>query len=130
MIRPMHNDSQNLAPTAIPDKEAIALLQPFERLELDRITLVSTGPQAREAFARLANAPAWGFDTESKPTFKVGELSDGPHTLQLATAEHGWVIQLHDPQCRDIAAELLALGDIVQVTRGGALRTGIPALDS
>ena len=34
---------------------------------------------AREAFARLTDAPAWGFDTESKPTFQVGEVSEGPH---------------------------------------------------
>ena len=111
MIRPMDTEFHRPAPhnsLHAPDKDAIALLQPFERLELDRITLVSTGEQARAAFARLARATAWGFDTESKPTFKVGELSDGPHTLQLATAEHGWVFQLHDPQCRDLAAELLA----------------------
>ena len=52
-------------------------------------------------------AQAWGFDTESKPTFKVGEVSDGPHILQLATAERAWVIQLHDPECRAVAAGLL-----------------------
>ncbi len=116
MIRAMDIHSDNA--TTVPDKEAIALLPPFERLELDRITLVSTGAQAREAFARLTDAPAWGFDTESKPTFKVGELSDGPHTLQLATREHGWVFQLNDLQCRDVAAELLALGGIVKAGFG------------
>jgi ribonuclease D len=103
---------------ATPDKDAIALLPPFERLGLDRITLASTGAQAREAFARLTQAPAWGFDTESKPTFKVGELSDGPHILQLATAERAWVFQLHDPACRAVAAELLALGGIVKAGFG------------
>ena len=96
----------------IPEKEAIALLPPFERLGLDRIELVSTGPQAREAQARLADAPAWGFDTESKPTFRVGELSDGPHILQLSTRERAWVFQLHDPFCREVAAGLLALTGI------------------
>ncbi len=118
MIRPMHNPSQDLTPGAIPDKDAIALLPPFDRLEMDRITLVCTGAQAREAFARLTQAPAWGFDTESKPTFKVGELSDGPHTLQLATPDHGWVFQLHDPHCREVAADLLALGGIVKAGFG------------
>jgi ribonuclease D len=103
---------------ATPDKDAIALLPPFERLGLDRITLASTGAQAREAFARLTQAPAWGFDTESKPTFKVGVLSDGPHILQLATAERAWVFQLHDPACRAVAAELLALGGIVKAGFG------------
>ncbi|MEY4736069.1 MAG: Ribonuclease [Pseudomonadota bacterium] len=91
-----------------PDKDAIALLPPFERLDLNRITLVNTAAKAREAQARLLDTPAWGFDTESKPTFKVGEVSDGPHVLQLSTVERAWVFQLHEPQCRSIAAELLA----------------------
>jgi ribonuclease D len=92
-----------------PDKDAIALLPPFDRLGLDRIALITTGAQAKEAFARLVDAPAWGFDTESKPTFKVGEVSDGPHIVQLSTPERAWVFQLHDPQCRDVVAELLEL---------------------
>ena len=91
-----------------PDKDAIALLPPFERLGLERIVLVTTEVQAREAFACLAASPAWGFDTESKPTFHVGEVSDGPHIVQLATAERAWVFQLHDPGCRAVAAQLLA----------------------
>jgi hypothetical protein len=41
---------------ATPDKEAIALLPPFERLGLDRITLVYTGAQARQAQAHLGKA--------------------------------------------------------------------------
>ncbi|HPW85462.1 MAG TPA: 3'-5' exonuclease domain-containing protein 2, partial [Rhodoferax sp.] len=32
-----------------PDKETIALLPPFERLGLDRIALIDTAAQAREA---------------------------------------------------------------------------------
>jgi hypothetical protein len=91
-----------------PDKEAIALLPPFERLGLDRITLVNTGKQAQRAHDALIAARAWGFDTESKPTFKVGERSDGPHVLQLSTHEHAWVFQLHDPECRAVAADLLS----------------------
>lgn len=84
------------------------MLPPFERLGPDRITLVNTAAQAREAQARLLDTPAWGFDTESKPTFKVGEVSDGPHVLQLSTVDRAWVFQLHEPQCRSIAAALLA----------------------
>ena len=41
---------------ATPDKEAIALLPPFERLALDRITLVTTQAGARKAQAALAAA--------------------------------------------------------------------------
>ena len=101
-----------------PDKDAIALLAPFERLGLDRITLVSTAAAARAAFEALTKEPAWGFDTESKPTFNVGEKSDGPHILQLATLAHAWVFQLHDDDCRAIAADLLALGGITKAGFG------------
>lgn len=103
---------------ATPDKEAIALLPPFERLGLDRITLVSTPVQAQDASEQLMQCRAWGFDTESKPTFKVGESSDGPHVLQLSTPQRAWVFQLHDPGCRAIAAQLLAAPGIVKAGFG------------
>ncbi|MBL7089162.1 MAG: 3'-5' exonuclease domain-containing protein 2, partial [Acidovorax sp.] len=74
-----------------PDKDQIALLEPFERLGLDRIALVSTPAQADQACNALASASAWGFDTESKPTFVRDEQSDGPHIVQLATLERAWV---------------------------------------
>ena len=112
MIRPM--DKQH--PT--PDKDAIALLPVFDRLGLDQITLVSTEVQARAAYEALCQEPAWGFDTESKPTFKVGEVSDGPHVLQLSTPQHAWVFQLHDLACRAVAAELMALGGIAKAGFG------------
>lgn len=91
-----------------PSKDEIALLPEFPRLGLDRITLVNTGPQAREAVAALRDHPAWGFDTESKPTFRVGEASDGPHIVQLSTLQQAWVFQLFDDACRDLVADLLA----------------------
>ena len=101
-----------------PDKEAIALLPEFARLGLDRITLVNTGKQAQQAHDALIASTAWGFDTESKPTFRVGEASDGPHVLQLSTGERAWVFQLHDPECRAVAASLLAREGIVKAGFG------------
>ncbi len=103
---------------ATPDKDAIALLPAFERLGLDRITLVNTAAQAHHAYGQLTQARAWGFDTESKPTFRVGEPSDGPHILQLSTPERAWVFQLHDVECRAVAADLLALGGIAKAGFG------------
>jgi ribonuclease D len=35
-------------------------------------------------------------------------VSDGPHTVQLATLNHAWVFQLQDPACRETVAGLLA----------------------
>lgn len=92
-----------------PSKEQIAGLEPFERLGLDRITLVSTPSDAHKAGEALATARAWGFDTESKPTFVQGQVSDGPHVVQFATSDQAWVFQLHDAACRAVVAELLAL---------------------
>jgi len=48
----------------------------------------------------------------------VGETSDGPHVLQLATAERAWVFQLHDAECRAVAADLLAHEGIVKAGFG------------
>ncbi|HQY38815.1 MAG TPA: 3'-5' exonuclease [Giesbergeria sp.] len=102
----------------VPGKEQIALLDPFERLGLDRIHLVSTGPQAERARDALAACRFWGFDTESRPTFAKGQESEGPHTVQLSTLEHAWVFQLHDPDCSVLVAELLALRGITKAGFG------------
>ena len=76
-----------------PGKEEIALLAPFERLGPDRIALVSTAEQAHRAGEELAASTAWGFDTESKPTFVQGEVSDGPHVVARSTPAHPGVLQ-------------------------------------
>ena len=101
-----------------PSKEQIALLEPFEQLGLDRIELVSSAAHAREAAAELATAGVLGFDTESKPTFFKDQVSEGPHILQLATRERAWIFQLHDLDCRAVAAELLALPGVVKAGFG------------
>ena len=90
-----------------PSKEQIALLPEFDRLGPKRIALVSTGEQAHRAQTELWAVTVWGFDTESKPTFVRDQVSDGPHTVQLATLDKAWVFQLHDPECRAIVAQLL-----------------------
>ena len=95
-----------LAPFA-PSKPQIALLEPFERLGLQHIDLVATAAQAERAEREMSGVAVFGFDTESKPTFAKGELSDGPHIVQLSTVERAWVFQLHDPACRILVAQLL-----------------------
>lgn len=90
----------------------------FPRLPLAKIVLVSSGAQARLATAELAACPFWGFDTESKPTFKVGESSDGPHVVQFSSDAKAWVFQLADPECRAAVCALLALGGIPKVGFG------------
>jgi ribonuclease D len=101
-----------------PSNDDITLLPLFERLGLSRITLVRSGSQAREAAVSLEAATAWGFDTESKPTFRVGEVSTGPHILQLATLERAWVFQLADADCCAVAGQLLARPGIAKAGFG------------
>lgn len=101
-----------------PSKEQIALLEPFDRLGLDRIELVATQIQAQKAYAELAAARVWGFDTESKPTFFKDQVSEGPHIVQLATLDRAWVFQLHDLECRAVAAQLLALPGVTKAGFG------------
>jgi ribonuclease D len=91
-----------------PCKEQIAMLPEFERLGSERISLVVTGAQAQAAQAELLATGVWGFDTESKPTFVQGEVSDGPHIVQLSTQDKAWVFQLFEPACRAVVAQLLA----------------------
>lgn len=105
-------------PPPLPAPEEIALLDPFERLGLERITLVGTVQEAERAAEALLQAGVWGFDTESKPTFNAGEASEGPHVVQLATLEHAFVFQLHDPRCRVVAGELLARQGVVKAGFG------------
>jgi hypothetical protein len=107
-----------MQPPPMPAPEEIALLEPFERIGLDRIELVASATQAEAAAARLLAEAVWGFDTESRPTFNPGEASEGPHTVQLATLDRAYVFQLHEPACRAVAGELLARAGIVKAGFG------------
>ena len=102
----------------IPGKEQIALLEPFDRLGMDRIHVVTTHAQAERAYAALAASRYWGFDTESRPTFTKGQESEGPHIVQLATLDAAWVFQLHDPECSALVAELLTLPGVAKAGFG------------
>ena len=101
-----------------PSKEAIALLPEFHRLGLREITLVTTGAQANAALRTLTQSTAWGFDTESKPTFVKDEVSHGPHIVQLSTEQHAWVFQLLEPDCTATVARLLAWPGITKAGFG------------
>ena len=101
-----------------PDKEQIALLEPFERLGLGAIQVISEPEQVGAALAELAGATALGFDTESKPTFAKNEHSDGPHIVQLSTLRRAYIFQLHDAECRRAVAVLLESPTIIKAGFG------------
>ncbi|MFS2034413.1 3'-5' exonuclease [Polaromonas sp. CT11-55] len=101
-----------------PGKEEIALLEPFERLGLDQIEVVSTAGRAAQALTDLTGATVLGFDTESKPTFAKNEASDGPHIVQLATLHKAWIFQLEDAECRRAVGLVLSSPAVIKAGFG------------
>jgi RNA polymerase sigma factor for flagellar operon FliA len=74
-----------------PDAEDT--LPPYEGIAMAEVRLVRSGEDAEAAMAALLACDAIGFDTESKPTFRKGEVSTGPHLVQLATDTHAYLFQ-------------------------------------
>lgn len=101
-----------------PGKEEIALLEPFDRLGLDQIEVVSTPAQAAHALKALAGATVLGFDTESKPTFAKNEASEGPHIVQLSALDKAWIFQLEDAECRRVVGLLLSSPTLIKAGFG------------
>lgn len=101
-----------------PDKDEIALLEPFERLGLDQIQLVSTPAQAAQALKELTGATVLGFDTESKPTFAKNEASEGPHIVQLSALDKAWIFQLEDAECRRAVGLVLSSPAVIKAGFG------------
>ena len=66
----------------------------YEGIPLSRISLVVSDELAGQALAVLMAADAIGFDSESKPTFLKGEVSTGPHLVQLATDDHAYLFPI------------------------------------
>lgn len=102
----------------LPTREEIAELPLFEGLSTDRIHLVADEAAAGIALPLLLREPVLGFDTESKPTFLRDEVSQGPHLVQFATDEAGWLFQLRTPACRDAVCQLMAQKSVRKVGFG------------
>jgi ribonuclease D len=68
-----------------------AELPAYPGIALSNVTMVVSEDLADEALAALMATDAIGFDTESKPTFLKGEVSTGPHLIQLATESRAYL---------------------------------------
>lgn len=101
-----------------PSKEQIALLTPFDGLPLSRIHVPATLAEFEAATAAIGAAAVVGFDTESKPLFDVGAVSDGPHVVQFATATDAWLFQSHIAKGRPFTAALLASDRVLKAGFG------------
>lgn len=101
-----------------PPKEVIATLPPFAAIGLDRIRVVTTAQQVDAAARVLQASRHVGFDTESKPTFVRGEVSDGPHLVQFATLDQAFLLPLHAPGCLELVADLMRTDAVIKVGFG------------
>lgn len=90
-----------------PTKDAMRQLPTFSGLPGARIHLVESAEDAGFAREQLGNCTHLGFDTESKPTFMVGESNTGPHLVQLATPEHAFLFRAHHLDSQGSVHQLL-----------------------
>ena len=96
-----------IAATADTDAVAIAL-PPYEGIALADVRLVRSDQDAAAALADLQAMDVVGFDTESKPTFLKGEVSTGPHLIQLASDSTAWLFQIGSQAPSEAIAHVLA----------------------
>src|SRR6476659_4153048 len=107
-----------MSPPPLPEREDIALIEPFEGLGLKDIRVVASADDAANAAAALRASRVVGFDTESKPTFAKNEVSGGPHVIQFATRDEAWIFQLHRIEFQPALAELLGSSELRKVGFG------------
>lgn len=82
-------------------------LPPYRGIELADVRLVRSDEEAHAALAALLASDVVGFDTESKPTFLKGEVSTGPHLVQLATDACAYLVQIGPKPLPDAVRAML-----------------------
>ena len=92
-----------------------ALLEPFVGLTLERILVPKSHEEFASAAAEIKAAGIVGFDTESRPTFAVGEVSDGPHVVQFALHDCAYLFQMHRTEGHPFLVELLQSEQVIKV---------------
>lgn len=83
-------ETDNLISTAL----AVADLPPYRGLTLAEIVVIDSSAVMAQALTALLAADVLGFDTESQPTFDKGQVSTGPHLIQLATDSRAYLFQV------------------------------------
>lgn len=102
----------------VPTKAEIALMEPFAGLTLAHIHIPSSTAEFKTATEVLLAAGMVGFDTESRPTFVTGDVSEGPHVVQFALPDKAFLFQVHHAACLPFLRELLQSDDLIKVGFG------------
>ena len=110
------NSPPDPAPASVPVPAPELPL--YEGIKLGGVMLVDTPAAAAEACRQLLAEPVLGFDTESKPTFTKGEVSTGPHLIQLATDARAWLFPVRLTGSHPGLRELLESPRVLKVGFG------------
>ena len=94
------------------------LLPPYDGIQLSGVRMVKSDKDAAEALTALMAMDVLGFDTESKPTFLKGEVSTGPHLVQLATDDCAYLFQIGAMPAVEVLKAVLESGAILKVGFG------------
>jgi ribonuclease D len=94
------------------------LLPPYDGIKLTEVRMVKSDKDAAEALAALMAMDVLGFDTESKPTFLKGEVSTGPHLVQLATDDCAYLFQIGAMAAVEVLKAVLESDAILKVGFG------------
>ena len=101
-----------------PTKDEIALFAPFNGMTLEHIKQPTSTDELKSALQDLLSCPFVGFDTESKPVFRKEQKSDGPHIVQLCSADTAYVFQLHGKEAYPVISQVLEAEQVVKVGFG------------
>ena len=101
-----------------PTKEQIRELPVYQGVDLANIIVVTNRGEAIAAVSELIKHSVLGFDTESKPTFKKGEVSSGPHLIQLSCLSKTFIFPSVFPDVISEVAKVLANSNIKKVGFG------------
>jgi ribonuclease D len=77
------------------------------------IHLIQTGEEAEQAVEALKKETLLGFDTETRPTFRVGEYYQ-PSLLQLATEKEAFLFQLKRTGLTTGLCDVLSSSEIIK----------------
>jgi ribonuclease D len=94
------------------------LLPPYDGIKLADVRMVRSDKDAADALIALLAMDVLGFDTESKPTFLKGEVSTGPHLVQLATDDAAYLFQIGATGAVEVLKAVLESETILKVGFG------------
>ena len=101
-----------------PTKEEIALMEPFAGLTLQHIHVPTSKDEFASAASEIKAAGIVGFDTESRPTFVVGDVSEGPHVVQFSLHDKAYLFQVHRTEGLPFLIDLLQSDEVIKVGFG------------